>query len=67
MKVAAAGADLLRPSAPGLVVLIYHRVGGRTSSAVDLPTALFDEQVAELAAADRLVSLDEGLRRLARR
>lgn len=64
MKAAAAGADAMRPGAPGLVVLIYHRVGGRTASAVDLTTGLFDEQVAELASSGRLVTLDEGLRRL---
>lgn len=65
VKVAAAGADLLRPSGPGLVVLIYHRVGARTGSEVDLATKLFDEQVGELSAAGRLVSLDDGLARLA--
>jgi peptidoglycan/xylan/chitin deacetylase (PgdA/CDA1 family) len=65
VKVAAAGADALRPVAPGLVILIYHRVGGRTPSAVDLATARFDDQVAELAGSGRLVTLDEGLARLA--
>ena len=65
VKVAAAGADVLRPSSPGLVILIYHRIGGRTASQVDLPAALFDEQVAALADAGRLVSLDDGLERLA--
>lgn len=64
VKVAAAGADLVRPSAPGLVVLIYHRVGARTASQIDLATALFEAQVAELADAGRIVTLDEGLRRL---
>ena len=52
------------PDAAGLVILIYHRVGGRTRSQVDLATARFDEQVAELVDAGRVVSLDEGLRRL---
>jgi peptidoglycan/xylan/chitin deacetylase (PgdA/CDA1 family) len=65
VKVVAAGADALRPDAPGLVILIYHRVGGRTASQVDLATGRFDEQVAELAGAGRLVSLDDGLDRLA--
>jgi peptidoglycan/xylan/chitin deacetylase (PgdA/CDA1 family) len=66
VKVVAAGADVVRPDAAGLVILIYHRVGGRTRSQVDLATARFDEQVAELVAADRVVSLDEGLARLER-
>ena len=65
VKVAAAGADTLRTPSRGLVILIYHRVGGRTPTQVDLPTSLFDEQVGELAEAGRLLSLDAGLRRLA--
>jgi peptidoglycan/xylan/chitin deacetylase (PgdA/CDA1 family) len=65
VKVAAAGADVLRPSAPGLVILIYHRIGGGSGSPVDLPVELFDEQVGELAAAQRIVTLDEGISRLA--
>lgn len=64
VKVAAAGADALRPAGPGLVILIYHRVGARTSSQIDLATERFEEQVVELADAHRLVTLDEGLRRL---
>lgn len=64
VKVAAAGADALRRKEPGLVILIYHRVGGRTASQVDLPTTLFEEQVAALAASGRLVTLDAGLERL---
>jgi peptidoglycan/xylan/chitin deacetylase (PgdA/CDA1 family) len=64
VKVAAAGADALRPDAAGLVILIYHRIGARTSSPVDLATPRFEEQVAELADAGRIVALDEGLRRL---
>ena len=64
VKVAAAGVDVLRPRPPGLVILIYHRVGGRTASPVDLTAERFDEQVGELADAHRLVTLDEGLRRL---
>jgi peptidoglycan/xylan/chitin deacetylase (PgdA/CDA1 family) len=65
VKVLAAGADAVRPSQPGLVILIYHRVGARTTSQVDLPTARFEEQVEELVAAGRIVSLDDGLDRLA--
>ncbi|MEO6318523.1 MAG: polysaccharide deacetylase family protein [Acidimicrobiales bacterium] len=64
VKAAAAGVDVVRPGEPGLVVLIYHRIGGWTSSQVDLATGRFDEQVAELAEAGRLVSLDHGLSRL---
>lgn len=65
VKLAAAGLDVVRPPGPGLVVLIYHRVGGRTASQVDLASSRFDEQVAALRASGRLVSLDVGLQRLA--
>lgn len=64
VKVAAAGADVLRPAAPGLVILIYHRVGARTASQIDLAAERFDEQVAELVSSGRVVSLDEGLERV---
>jgi peptidoglycan/xylan/chitin deacetylase (PgdA/CDA1 family) len=64
LKSVAAGVDLLRRPAPGLVVLIYHRVGGRTPVEVDLPLALFDEQIGYLAQCARCVSLDEGVRSL---
>ena len=64
VKVVAATADALRPGAPGLVILIYHRIGARTASAVDLPTSLFEQQVAELADSGRLVTLDDGIARL---
>ena len=64
MKIAAAAVDAVPPSPDGLVILIYHRVGGRTDMEVDLPTARFEAQVAELAASGRLVSLDEGIARL---
>lgn len=61
LKVAAAGADLLRRVPSGVVVLIYHRVGGLTRSAVDLQTDLFEQQVEELAAAGRIVSIDDAV------
>jgi peptidoglycan/xylan/chitin deacetylase (PgdA/CDA1 family) len=61
VKLAALGADRLRPPAEGLVVLIYHRVGGRSASEIDLPTLAFDEQVAMLAASGRAATLDDGL------
>ncbi len=63
LKVVSSTVDRLRPARPGVTVLIYHRVGGRTAVPVDLPTPMFRDQMAELA--DRVVSLDEALRRLA--
>ena len=50
IKVTAAALDTVRRPGAGLVVLIYHRVGRRTPVEVDLPTSLFAEQMAVLAA-----------------
>lgn len=61
VKTSAAAVDLVRHPPAGLVVLIYHRVGRRTSTEVDLPLALFEDQIAWLAATLPVVSLDEGL------
>lgn len=65
VKAGAAALDALRPPAPGIVFLIHHRVGGRTTSNVDLPADVFEAQVAELASAGRLVTIDEAVARLA--
>lgn len=58
-KRAAVALDRLRPPADGLTILIYHRVGGASGSSVDLPAALFEEQVAFLAERCRIYSLTE--------
>lgn len=65
MRAAAVVADGVRRPDPGLVVLIYHRVGGRTATAVDLPLGLFADQIAWLAQTLPVVSLDAGLAWLA--
>ena len=64
VKAGAAAIDRLDRPDPGIVFLIYHRVGGRTPSNVDLPTEVFEEQVAELASAGRIVTIDEATERL---
>ena len=61
MKTVAAAGDRVRPPAPGVVVLIYHRVGGGSGTEVDLSAEAFDEQMAWLAASGRAVSLDEAV------
>lgn len=61
VKLAAGAVDVVRRPAAGLVVLIYHRVGGRTGVRVDLPTATFDAQMAELAATREVVALDDAV------
>lgn len=58
LKAASAGFDLLRPPGSGLVVLIYHRVGAHTASAVDLPRDLFARQMAHLATHHQVLTMD---------
>jgi peptidoglycan/xylan/chitin deacetylase (PgdA/CDA1 family) len=64
VKWTAAAADVLRQPR-GLVVLIYHRVGGHTPVSVDLPRPLFAEQLAVLAASWAPVPLDAAMSFLA--
>jgi Polysaccharide deacetylase len=64
-KVVAAAADLVKKPGTGLVVLIYHRVGRRSAIEVDLPLATFAEQMAFLAAHTNVVTLTDGLARVA--
>ena len=61
VKSTAAAVDQLRTPHDGVVILIYHRVGRRTSLEVDLPTSLFDEQMAALAELGRVTRLDDAL------
>ena len=58
-RAAAVAADALRPPSPGVTILIYHRVGGRTGTSVDLPTDAFDAQIAHLAERCRVRTLTE--------
>ena len=64
VKVSAGAVDVVRRPVGGLVVLIYHRVGGRTPVRVDLPTAVFDEQMTQLSASGCVLPLDDAVRRL---
>lgn len=64
VKAGAGLADLVRRPAAGVVILLYHRVGARSHTSVDLPTALFEEQMAALAGGHEVVSLDNALRTL---
>jgi peptidoglycan/xylan/chitin deacetylase (PgdA/CDA1 family) len=62
LKTAAALGDRLRAPEPGVVVLIYHRVGERGDpSEIDLPADVFDRQMAWLAETGRVVTLDAAL------
>lgn len=61
LKMAAAGADRVRSPGDGIVVLIYHRVGARASIEIDLPVDVFDQQMAWLAASQRVTTLDRAV------
>jgi peptidoglycan/xylan/chitin deacetylase (PgdA/CDA1 family) len=50
----------------GLVVLIYHRVGGHTPVSVDLPRSLFAQQLEVLSAGWAPVTLDDAAQALVR-
>lgn len=52
---------LFRDRRPGLVILIYHRVGGGTTAEIDLPAGLFERQMAYLRDRARVVALDAAL------
>lgn len=65
VKASAAGLDRLRRPRAGVVVLLYHRVGGSSDLEVDLPATLFAEQMAALAERTRPVALDDALAALA--
>jgi peptidoglycan/xylan/chitin deacetylase (PgdA/CDA1 family) len=65
LKRAAVAHDLVRRPRRGLVVLCYHRVGRHTTSRVDLPRSLFEEQVARLVAGPGVADLDGALTALA--
>src|SRR4051794_28989774 len=61
LKTTAAAADRVRRAPEGVVVLLYHRVGGGSALAVDLPIAVFDAQMEALAASGRAVTIDRAL------
>jgi peptidoglycan/xylan/chitin deacetylase (PgdA/CDA1 family) len=58
-------ADRVVAPKPGISVLIYHRVGGQSDSAVDLPMQLFAEQMRYLGEQQLVVSLDQAVAALA--
>jgi len=64
VKVASAAADRFRPPAAGVVVLLYHRVGGGSSLEIDLDAPCFDDQIAAVAASGRAVTLGAALEQL---
>jgi peptidoglycan/xylan/chitin deacetylase (PgdA/CDA1 family) len=61
VKQAAVAADAVLPRREGLVVLLYHRVGGPGGGEVDLAPSVFADQVAWLADSGRVLSLEDAL------
>ncbi len=51
-------------SGAGTVVLIYHRVGARTTLEIDLAAGTFERQIASLAAARRVAPLGSAIEAL---
>jgi len=64
LKRSARVADRLRPPAAGAVVLVYHRIGGSSGLDIDMPAAMFDAQMALLAASGRAAPIDAALARI---
>jgi len=65
VKFAAEAVDVVRRPVAGLVVLIYHRVGGHTPVRVDLPTPTFAQQMEILATQASVLAIDDAVERLA--
>lgn len=61
LKPVSAAADLVAKPSRGVTILIYHRVGAASGSEVDLDAAVFDAQMAELAASGRATTLDDAV------
>jgi peptidoglycan/xylan/chitin deacetylase (PgdA/CDA1 family) len=59
-----APASLARSREPGLLILGYHRVGAGMEREMDLPRAVFAEQMRHLGEHREVVSLVDGVRRL---
>ncbi|HEY6698203.1 MAG TPA: polysaccharide deacetylase family protein [Acidimicrobiales bacterium] len=65
VKTASAALDTVHRPRAGVVVLIYHRVGGGSGLEFDLPVTVFEAQAEALAASGRVVPLGDALSRLA--
>jgi peptidoglycan/xylan/chitin deacetylase (PgdA/CDA1 family) len=62
LKRAAGAYDGLRPHTAGVVILAYHRVGGRSDAGeIDLPAGRFERQIETLATRHHVLTLDAAL------
>jgi peptidoglycan/xylan/chitin deacetylase (PgdA/CDA1 family) len=66
VKGAAVAADTVRRPPPGVVVLLYHRVGAASGLELDVPADRFAAQAEILAASGRVLPLGDALARLSR-
>jgi peptidoglycan/xylan/chitin deacetylase (PgdA/CDA1 family) len=64
VKASAVAVDSIKRPASGVVILLYHRVGGRSGLQVDLPLEMFTRQMEVLAEHRLAVSLDTALDKL---
>jgi peptidoglycan/xylan/chitin deacetylase (PgdA/CDA1 family) len=53
---------LRRERHPGVVILLYHRIGGGTRSDIDMPVELFERQIRHIRRHCVVVSLDDVVR-----
>jgi peptidoglycan/xylan/chitin deacetylase (PgdA/CDA1 family) len=65
LQTTSVGLDRVVPPAQGVTFLIYHRVGGRSGTSVDLPVEQFREQLGWLAEDFDVLGIDEAAERLA--
>jgi peptidoglycan/xylan/chitin deacetylase (PgdA/CDA1 family) len=64
LKFVSGAFDRVRAPVPGVVILLYHRVGGASKLDVDMEAGLFAEQMAQLRDSAAVVSLADALERL---
>jgi peptidoglycan/xylan/chitin deacetylase (PgdA/CDA1 family) len=64
-KALASASDLVRTVPDGVVVLLYHRVGGSSGLEMDLSVDRFERQIAWLASQHRPTALDTAMDELA--
>lgn len=65
VKRASVAADSIARPPSGVTVLIYHRIGGGSDSAVDLPVDVFDAHLHHLTEHHRVLTLDAAVAALA--
>ena len=61
VKICARTLDLIHRPQPGITVLIYHRIGAGTASAVDVPSEMFRRQLAYLARETEVIDIEQAV------